>query len=481
MSGGRDGALPRGTAPERLVDEVRRTLDAALAPASRVLLGLSGGADSVGLAVLVTRARPDLDAHALHVRHGLRDDAEDALRARECAVRLGLRFREVAVDARHVPGGKGPEAAARAARYAAFRQAAAEIGASAVLVAHTAEDQAETVLLNLARGAGLPGAAGMAADRTDASGLRILRPLLTLRREDVRAVTRDSGIAWAEDPTNADPAQRRARARRDVLPALETLTGERGDAVAALSRFAAHARREGHALQVLAEREFGRIGRRWGPVLALPRTHLAAMPEGLALRVLRLVVADLGAPVLRSAQLQAVLTLKAGQSVHTRGLRVTAGGGWLALGPEDIPPLAPRPVALPGRTALGELDLALWTDVEREPVDPRHVASGPPGSRLPLHARLPVPGDAGLALRPRRPGDRMRLRQGTRPVQDLLTDAGVPRLLRDLLPLLVDERDEPVWIPGVAVARMPESLSHVRAWIGPAAARGAAPGPDPAR
>ena len=470
MSGRRrDGALPPGLPPERLAEEVCHELDGPLPQGARVLLGVSGGPDSVALAILVARARPDLDAHVVHVRHGLRDDTEDVRCARECAARLDLPFHERPVAV--VPDGRGPEAAARAARYAALAEVAAEIGAAAVLVAHTAEDQAETVLLNLARGTGLPGAAGMASDRTDAAGLRILRPLLDLRRADVRAAAAQAGFAWAHDPTNDDAEQRRARARHDVLPALETLTGEPGDAVRALTRFAAHARRESHALEVLAEREFRRIGRRWGAVLALPLPHLCALPEGLALRVLRVVVAELGAPVLPAAQLQGALALKPGQSLHARGLRVTSGGGWLAVGPDALAPLAPRPVALPGGTELPELDLTLWTDAERDPVDPRHVASGPPGARLPLHARLPVAADAALSLRPRRAGDRMRLREGTRAVQDVLTDAGIPRLVRDLLPVVVDERDEPVWIPGVAVARMPESLSHVRAWLAPRGTR----------
>ncbi|HWH32744.1 MAG TPA: tRNA lysidine(34) synthetase TilS, partial [Egibacteraceae bacterium] len=295
---GPDGALPPGASAERLAGEARRVLDACLEPGARVLLAVSGGADSVALALLVRRARPDLDAAVLHVRHGLRDDAADAACAAEAADRLGLPFRavEVTVDLRS--GASGPEAAARSARYAAFRRTCREAGARAVLAGHTADDQAETVLLNLARGAGLPGAAGMAADRTDESGLRLVRPLLRMRRADVRAVLPEAGLRWVEDPTNLDPSQRRARARREALPALARLTGEGGDVVGALTRFAAHAGRESHALDVLAERELGRVGRRWGAVVALPVARLAAMPEGLALRVLRAAVADLGVAAL---------------------------------------------------------------------------------------------------------------------------------------------------------------------------------------
>lgn len=462
------GVLPPGTSVDDVVTEVRRVLDASLRDTERVVVGLSGGADSVALTWALTQVlRPDR-IDVVHVRHGLRDDSADAAAALLVAQRLGLAFHEVAVN---VAEGKGPEAAARDARYGALHEVAAKFAANVIVVAHTAEDQAETVLLNLARGTGLKGAAGMATSRAGAGGVRIVRPLLRVRRADVRAMATAAGLAWIEDPTNDDPAQRRARARHELLPTLAGLSGANADPVRALVRFANHARREDRALEVLAEREFRRIGRRWGAVLALPFAALHAMPEGLALRVLRAVVSALDEPPTSARELQRVLSLAPGQAYHRRGLRATCGGGWLAMGPQELPALAPRTVVMQGVTPLPELDLAFHADDSRAPVDQHIVASGPPGARLPLQARLPVPTDAELTLRPRAPGDRIRLRYGTRSLQDLLTDAGAPRLLRDLLPVVVDASDEPVWVPGFAVARMPESLSLVRAWLAHPGAR----------
>lgn len=262
---------------DRLLTGVRRALD-GLAEGTSAVVAVSGGADSVALLHLVTAARPDLRLVVGHVRHGLRDDARDAAAAVAAATELGMPVvvRQVAVGE-----GDGPEDAARRARHDALAAMAAEVGATAVLLGHTADDQAETLLLRLARGTGPDGLAGMAPE-TRRGDLRLLRPLLALRRADVRAVPPPG--TWVEDPTNADPGQRRARARHEVLPALGRLRPDEGDPVPALVRLADLARADREALAHLtATAVLGRCG----AALLVPRSVGAGALRGVQSRLLR--------------------------------------------------------------------------------------------------------------------------------------------------------------------------------------------------
>ena len=189
-------------------------------PGSVVQCGVSGGADSTALAVLAVAA--GCDVTIVHVDHGLRPDSHvDAAAVTALAERLDVPVRCVQVD---VAPGANLEARARHARHAA-------LGPDALL-GHTADDQAETVLLALLRGTGVHGLAGMRPDRR--------RPLLGLRRSDTEAVCERLGIAPVRDPSNADPRHRRNRVRHEVLPLLDDVAGR--DVVPLLARTAAAAR-----------------------------------------------------------------------------------------------------------------------------------------------------------------------------------------------------------------------------------------------
>jgi tRNA(Ile)-lysidine synthase len=183
------GAAGGGLELPALVTAVRSALT-GLDGRARLGLAVSGGPDSVALGLLVARARPDLALHVLHVRHGLRDDARDAAAARALAVRLEAGYHERRVQV--LRGREGPEGAAREARYTALVAMARSLELAAIAVGHTAEDQAETVVLNIARGAGLGGLGGMRPVRL-IDGVRIWRPLLDLRRSDVREVPAGPG------------------------------------------------------------------------------------------------------------------------------------------------------------------------------------------------------------------------------------------------------------------------------------------------
>lgn len=485
------GALPRGQGRDAVLAEVRTVMDAVVAPRATVVLAVSGGPDSTALAFLVTEARPDLVACVAHIRHGLRDDAADAEVAAAHAAALGVAYHERSVQVR--PSGRGVEAAAREARYAALSRIAGAVGARALIVGHTAEDQAETVLLDIARGTGLRGLAGMAVSRpaehdTDddehgmaaTHGVRVVRPMLRLRREDVHAFVTGEGLRAVTDPTNRDPQQRRGQVRHSLLPALAALSGGTGDPVGALTRLADLARADADALDELAAVTARRSVVAWGPGRAVRTADLSRLPRALAGRVVRLLLRAVWAgPEVPAASVSAVLALEPGQAVHTPGgVWVTCGSGWLAAVPPGLPPLADRPLPVPGTVVLPELGLAVHADRgdpaagcdpgpddgSRPPV-PGPVADPPPGAeRAPWTLRV-VDEACDLVVRGRRAGDRI----GTARLTDLLSDAGLPRALRDLVPVVAGPEGRVVWVPGVdAAPSRPAAGAVVRLWLAPA-------------
>ncbi|MEU9509457.1 tRNA lysidine(34) synthetase TilS [Micromonospora sp. NPDC048170] len=204
---------------------VRRAL-ADLAPGGPVLVACSGGADSLALAAAAAFVAPRLGRAAglVTVDHGLQEgSARRAAAVVTWAREVGLApVESVRVEVAGRPG--GPEAAAREARYRALADVAGRLGAAALLTGHTRDDQAETVLLALARGSGPRGLAGMPA-RRDLDGVPLLRPLLEVGREQTRTACAVLGLSPWEDPHNADPSYARSRVRADVLPALVRALG----------------------------------------------------------------------------------------------------------------------------------------------------------------------------------------------------------------------------------------------------------------
>jgi tRNA(Ile)-lysidine synthase len=200
----------RGAKPGRALDaHVRAAV--AWPPGGTVVVGCSGGPDSVALAGVLDRvARADgFELVLAHVNAGLRESAwQDECVVLSVAARLGRAVRIAAA----VSGG-ADEASLREARYAALRAVAAAVGAAAIATAHTAEDQTETVLLALFRGTGLAGLAGMAASSELPDGLRLLRPLLRITRAQLVEDLQRGGLPYAIDPTNADRRYRRNAVR----------------------------------------------------------------------------------------------------------------------------------------------------------------------------------------------------------------------------------------------------------------------------
>lgn len=259
----------------------------------RVAAAVSGGADSVALAWwlhdFATRpAPPFVFAGLIHVNHALRGAASDADEAfcRALANRLGVPIDVVAAP---VPvTGRSPEAAARTLRYAALSAAAARLGATRVCTAHTADDQAETVLLRLLRGGGLRGLSGIRATHG-----ALVRPLLDCRRADLRAALRSSGETWREDASNDDLSIPRNRVRHELLPVIEQVASQLGSGgIDALARFAAVAADdeqflEGAAAELAARIVLSGAGPAGDGVVVVDRGALAGAPAALARRVIR--------------------------------------------------------------------------------------------------------------------------------------------------------------------------------------------------
>lgn len=257
---------------------------------ARLLVGCSGGGDSVALLDLTARLADELELEVAvaHLHHGWRGAEADAhLELAENLARdLGLEFFARRVDLREAAGSR--EEAARDARLRFFAAVGADWNADAVALGHTADDQVETVFLHLARGAGRRGLGGM-RPRTRIGGLLVVRPLLDVRRADLRAYLRARGRGWGEDSTNADISLARNRLRRRALADLRQINPAAVDNVARAARLL---REDEEWLDELADAAIERM-RAQEPhpgAMALAVADLDALPRPLRRRVVRRVV-----------------------------------------------------------------------------------------------------------------------------------------------------------------------------------------------
>ncbi len=331
--------------PHPAVARVRSAVRSALAdlvaanPAAApplVLVACSGGPDSLALAAGLAFVAPRLGlrAGAVVVDHGLQEgSAGVAARAAEQCRGLGLDPVEVATVLVGTQG--GPEAAARTARYAALDEAAARLGAVAVLVGHTRDDQAETVLLALARGSGARSLAGMAPVR----GL-LRRPLLDLPRSVVHEACGAEGLEPWHDPTNSTGPHRRAGVRHEVLPLLTKVLGP--GVVDSLARTAGLLRADEEVLEALAHglleraRAVGGQDTAGADPAGLDVATLAEAPTALRRRALHRAMLDWGSPAGSLAAghvlaVDALVTAWSGQGpVHVPGVTVARRYGRLS-------------------------------------------------------------------------------------------------------------------------------------------------------
>lgn len=288
------------------VAEIRRAVRESLSSVGGpILVGLSGGADSLALADAVAFEAPKagVAATVVVIDHGLQEGSDlVAARAATAAEKLGLPARVIRVQVAPASEGGGPESAARDARRAALLAAAREAGATAVLLAHTLDDQAETVLIGLARGSGAASLGGMSPDREE-EGIRILRPLIGIRRTTTRAACVAQGLPVWEDPHNLDRRYLRVRVRQDVMPVLED---ELGPGVAeALARTSDQLREDAAAFAEMIDETIEDIVEHAEAGIAVSVPALAANPPALRHRIIRHVVAsEFGASLTRSQTLE---------------------------------------------------------------------------------------------------------------------------------------------------------------------------------
>jgi len=443
--------------PTGLVETVQRTIrrHAMLAGGETVLVAVSGGADSVALIHLLRALAPTfrLTLHILHVDHRLRPDSgEDAEFVRALGRRLGIPVDVAAVEVR----ARGSlEAAARAARYAALEACARGIGAERIALGHTADDQAETVLMRILAGSGVRGLAGIPAVRG-----RVIRPLLDLHHTDLVQELYRAELPWREDPSNADPKFLRNRIRHELLPLLAASHDPR--IVARLNTVAAQAREAVDALDRIAARELLRLGRVERDALTLSRAALRALPQSVAVEVLRQGAARLGyqAP-LRAwghRRLERVLGVAPPRRAGRLGaIVIEVSGDQVRLGTASPPSLTARTLSVPGTVGLPEIGLTL-------------VASMLDGAGyVAPDGRARVAFDADqlgtvLTVRGRRRGDRFTpWGAGERRLKTFLIDAKVPRWERGRVPI-VEDRGEILWVGGLrrsALAPVTPRTTHV--------------------
>lgn len=420
-----------------LVERFRDHLASLQPGAGRILVAVSGGADSLALLDLLKAAAPDLaiDLVVGHVDHGIHPDSDQvADRVRDVAAGYGLPFSHYRV---HLDRDTG-ETAARAARHAALEALRLSSSASWIALGHHAGDQAETVLMRLLRGSGPAGLAGM----EPRSG-RLLRPLLPFQRSELVEHLERQGIGWWEDPANSDRRHDRSWLRHDIIPALRDRLPELdGHLTNTASQAAVERAAMNQVLDVLPGLGFRREDR---AMVSVAGPRLADYDSSLALALIKALGRRVGRTVgWRDAE--RILDLV---SRGASGRTVELGGPWAAelsfgrlrLGklPGEYPEAERFSLVGRGETVWGRWRISWDEDRAPETQERRDVQSWlVPG---PIEVRSPSPGDR---LRPLGGN-------GSRPVARCFQEARVPRSRRSSWPVLA-RGGGIVWIPGVCRA-----------------------------
>lgn len=406
------------------------------------LVGLSGGADSVALLLMLL---PDIrenriQVEAVHVNHGLRgaESDEDERFAAALCEREGILFRSFhpALD------GRKDEATARAARMGCFRRALQETGARAVLLAHHADDQAETFLMHLMRGAGPEGLEGMKRVQ-ESDGMRIIRPMLELRRKEIREALQKDGVNWREDSSNRDTAYLRNRVRLELLPLMEEITEGVTPRICTASRLISE---DNDALTAQAS-DLCRKAAAGDRIAAKP---LMEAPNAVLSRTLRMWWRE-NSPERKERALSAVKTAELAGLLRKEKGSVNLPGNMHAVRSKEYLHLttddstAAEPAAVTGAETRFQNYLLKAGPSE-----------GNPGNGL-LTQEVPAGFTDGCVVRNRQPGDRIHPfgSNGSRKLQDYLTDRKIPRPFRDRIPLLC-RGQEVLLVCGVGAGQIPD-------------------------
>jgi tRNA(Ile)-lysidine synthase len=397
--------------------------------------------------------------HLNHQLRGVESDADEAFCRRlagECG--LPLRLERADVRARAISGGVSLEQAAHDARHELFVRAAAELGADVVAVAHTRDDQAETYLLRLLRGAGPRGLGGM----HPRSGV-VIRPFLDASREDVRRFLSDRKLDHREDASNTDLAVPRNRIRHELIPWLARRFSPAITEV--LSREAAIARDDARYLDDAAAIAAGRLVADKGDRVELSVPGLLAEPPAIARRVVRDAqhLVSAGSFVGFDA-VEAVLALAVSDipgPVDLPGHRVNRLGETLVLTrragrstPRSLEQTFSYDLTVPGRVAVPEAACAISAETHAVPAGRRAASQWPLVGRGDQAVVSAENLGSSLVVRSRLPGDAFRPLglEGHKKLQDFFVDAKIDRHRRDSIPLVVDPQGRIVWVAGLSVA-----------------------------
>jgi tRNA(Ile)-lysidine synthase len=423
---------------------------------TRVVAAVSGGSDSVGMLFLLRdlAARGDLILAGLaHLNHHVRgaDADADAEFCRALATRLEIPpfIGDAEVPALAKSGGVSLEVAGREARQRFYADVLNAAKAQRMAVAHTRDDQAETVLLRLTRGAGASGLAGIAPRRG-----QLVRPVLELTRDELQTYLRERGETWREDATNLDRSIPRNLIRHEVLPILRTMNAQ---ADAALARAADALRVDADLLETLANAAYLQIVKPGidDNSVIVSAAELTKLPLALATRVARYALETAnpdGSYGLEEARALCAFAAGGAES-HLSGLRMERFGSSAVLlsraqteraASVDFPELK---LGIPGTV---EAPHGAWAVTAQGPLPtPASVDYGA-GTAVVDAREL---GDH-LIVRPRRPGDRLQPlgAPGRRKVQDVLVDRKVPKDDRDRVPIVTTEKGDIVWVAGQVLA-----------------------------
>jgi len=464
---------------EKLVEHTRRIAEQEelWKPGDCIVVAVSGGPDSMALLHVLHALSESggIRLVAAHANHGFRprESAEEAALVRRDCDELGIVCVTAELDIPAVmAAGRGGNAqsVAREKRYAFLHETAARHGASRIALAHHEGDQAETVLMRLLRGTGLAGLSGMALKRRE-KNVELIRPFLRMKKSDIIRYCEDRGIAYCMDSSNAKTVYFRNAVRHDVLPMLERYNPNASESLVRLAEISAE---ESDYLDHAAEAEFRAKVRVAAHGCTMERRALLDLHVALQRRLIKLILNYLALEKAPTAFERIEGMRKAALDGSPSNAVIEAGMGircvreydtlrWTRDSGRHYAPIAyeyalgPETASLSIPEASATLTLT-WGDGE---------------GALRLAGRGEAVFDADgvafpLAVRNRRPGDRMRVigLNGTKKVQDMFVDGKVAPHERDRVPLVWDAEGRLLWIPGVRRSSIapvtPESSRVVR-------------------